>query len=311
MGTRSAPRVAIRHCAPDREKGARWGDTHFAVSLATSLTRRGCLAVVHARDEWDQPHAHDFDVVVHLRGLHRYEPRPGPVNVLWVISHPDKVSDDELALFDHILVASTQFAGKVRRRTSRPVSVFHQATDTTLFRPVGEDVRQAASGVVVVANARWPGRPGPRWLMELGIEFSLYGANWTAYPERRFVTAEYVPNDELADIYATAQVVVADQWDHMADDGFVANRVFDIAASGGFVVSTDGPGIRDLFGHLVPTYGSKVELGRVLRHYLSDPAERAELSYEAMTIVRRDHSFHARADALLRLLGVTAPAPST
>jgi hypothetical protein len=308
MDSPSGLRFAIRNCAPDREQAARWGDTHFATSLAASLTRRGCDATVHTRDEWEEPHAHGFDVVVHLRGLHRYRPRAGALNVLWLISHADEVGDDELAEFDHVLVASAQYADKIRQRTTKPVAVFHQASDTRLFRPVGDDLRQAATGIAVVASARWPCRPGPRWLMELGLEFSLYGANWAGFPERRYVTAEYVPNDELADLYATAQVIVADQWDHMADEGFVANRIFDIAASGGFVVSTDGPGIRNLFGDLVPTYGSRTQLGRVLRRYLSDPEERARLSYEAMTVVRRDHSFDARVDALLGLLGLAGSA---
>lgn len=298
------PRFTIRNCAPDPVRGAKWGDTHFASSLSTAFMRAGFDAKCHTRVEWEQPHAQPFDVVVHLRGLHAVDIDPVRTNVMWIISHGDDVSDEELDGNDLVLVASSVFADRLRERTSTPVHVFHQATDPVRFRPRWRDARRAAGEVVVVANARFPYRRAPRWLMQLGWDFELYGANWDRLPEKQFVTSEYVPNDELSDIYATAGVVVADQWDHMAAEGFVANRLFDVAASGGFVVSDEGCGVREVFGDLVPTYGSREELDELLTRYTVDVRERERLSAAAMRLVRAEHTFDARVKTLLDLLDI-------
>lgn len=296
------PRVGIRTCVPDLGRAPLWGDTHFAASLRAALARRGLASAVHILPEWDGPDAHTFDLVVHLRGLAAYRPRPGATNVLWVISHADAVTDDELDAYDLVLVASRHYAQVLAARTATPVEVMHQATDVRRFHPTPRRPHQAAGGVVVAQNARWPARRGPRWLLELGVDFSLYGSNWEGFPEERHLVASWVPNDELCEVYAQADVVVADQWDHMAREGFVANRLFDVAAAGGFVVSDDGPGVREVFGDLVPTYASRDELRDVLDHYRRRPGERDRLAQRAMALVRRDHSFDARVDHLLDLL---------
>lgn len=303
-GQAARPRIAVRTCVPDHDRAPLWGDTHFAASFRAALARRGLASAVHILPEWDDPQAHTFDVVVHLRGLQPYEPRPGATNVLWVISHADRVSGDEMDAYDLVLVASRPFASILADRTSTPVEVMLQATDVHRFHPAPHRPRQASGGVVVVQNARWPTRRAPRWLRELGVDFSLYGSNWEGSPEARHLVATWIPNDELCEVYAQADVVVADQWGHMAREGFVANRLFDVAASGGFVVSDDGPGVREVFGELVPTYSSRAELRDVLDRCLADPGERDRLAHRAMKLVRREHSFGARADRLLELLGI-------
>lgn len=297
------PRVAIWTCVPDHAQAPMWGDTHYAEAFGAALARRGLGSAVHIVPEWQEPRAHVHDVVVHLRGRHAYEPRPGATNVLWVISHADSVTPEEVDTYDLALVASTSFARKLAPHTSTPVEVMHQATDVQRFAPNSRP-RRAAEGVVVVANARWPTRRGPRWLMESGIDFALYGSGWEGFPEERFVRQTWVPNDELADLYASADIVVADQWEHMAHEGFVANRLFDVAAAGGFVVSDDGSGIREVFGDLVPTYRSRRELREVVGHWSERPQERARVANEAMRLVRAEHSFDTRASQFLALLGL-------
>lgn len=292
--------VAVVHSAPAGEAGSHWGDTHFADSLAVGLSRTGANARVVAHDERD-----DLAPVptVVLRGLHAHLPPPGVPSVLWVISHSYRVTDEELAAFDHVCVASSIEARRLATRTDTPVHVLHQATDTDRFRPPGVAPGLASDGVVVVANNRWPGRRAPRWLRQLGIDFHLYGLKWDGTPEERYVTALRVPNEHLAGIYATADLVVADQWMQMARNGFVANRLFDVAAAGGFVVSDAGPGIGEVFGDLVPTYDTRDELGVQVDRWLADPAARLETGAALADLVRRSHTFDHRAARLRHLLG--------
>lgn len=294
-----ANRIAIVHSAPAGPTGRHWGDTHFAASLAAAVTRAGVDARVFAHDEREG--ATRMPCVV-VRGLFAHLPAPNVPSVLWVISHSDLVTDEELAAFDHVCVASSREADRLAERTETSVHVLHQATDTTRFHPPGTRPVVAASGVVVVANNRWPGRRAPRWLRQLGIDFGLYGLKWGGTPEERFVVAPRVPNEHLAGIYGTADIVVADQWSQMARDGFVANRLFDVAAAGGFVVSDDGPGVQEVFGGVVPTYRNRTELGEQMDRWISDKHSRRRTAAALHELVRGAHTFDHRARVLLGLL---------
>ena len=86
---------AIKISAPDDETAQRWGDSAFAQDLADALSRIGQSVSIHPLGTHPRPDRGDYDVILVLRGLHRIEPVAGCVNYLWVISHPDAVSDDE------------------------------------------------------------------------------------------------------------------------------------------------------------------------------------------------------------------------
>lgn len=306
-GQVARPRIAVRACPPNWEKAKVWGDTPFARSFARALRAHGCETSVQVMSDWDQPWANPFDVVVHLRGLSPQPLGPAAVNVMWLISHPELVTDEELDGYDLVLVASSVFADELRSRTATPVEVMWQATDTRTFRPSTRDRPRDAHGIVVVANARWPARPAVQWLRRLGWDFTLFGAHWTMFSYGITADVGFVPNDELTHVYGNADIVVADQWELMAARGFVANRLFDVLASGGFVISDGGPGVEEVFGDLVPTYANHVELDELLCRYVDDPAARSAVVARAMPYVRRNHGFDHRARQLLDLLDIPLP----
>ena len=68
---------------------------------------------MHHRDRRDargrDSRDHD-DVLLVLRGLDRVTPRPGLLNIEWIISHPDMISPDEVAQFDLVYAASTTWS---------------------------------------------------------------------------------------------------------------------------------------------------------------------------------------------------------
>lgn len=306
-GQLARPRIAVRACPPNWDKARVWGDTHFAHSFATALRGHGCDTAVQVMSDWDQPWANTFDIVIHLRGLSAQPISPGSVNVMWLISHPELVTDEELDSYDLVLVASSTFAASLEDRTDTPIEVAWQATDTTTFRPTTRDRPRDAHGIVVVASARWPSRPGAQWLRDMGWEFSLQGAHWTRFSHNMTADVGFVPNDELTHVYGQADIVVADQWELMARQGFVANRLFDVLASGGFVISDGGPGVHEVFGDMVPTYDNHIELHHLLLRYYDDPAARNAIVARAMPYVRRHHSFDARARQVLGLLHIPPP----
>jgi spore maturation protein CgeB len=88
----------------------------------------------------------------------------------------------------------------------------------------------------------------------------------------------------------------------MRTNGFLANRLFDVLASGGVVLSDDVTGLTDVFGDLIHSYSDAHELESQLRILLADPSLRRRLSAEGRQIVLAEHTLDHRARQWLDLL---------
>ena len=138
--------------------------------------------------------------------------------------------------------------------------------------------------------------------MRNGRPFQLYGKHWEQFPEAPFVRRDYIPNEDLAAAYRSADVVVADHHGSIRTNGFLANRLFDVLASGGVVLSDDVVGLAEVFGGLIYTYSDARELESQLRTLLSDQPLRRRLAAEGRQVVLADHTLDHRARQWLDLL---------
>lgn len=266
--------------------GDLWGDTHFAEELAGALRRLGQDAVVHRRDAHDAPSTAYDDVSLVLRGTYPSRPAPGQASVLWVISHPDEVTDDELAGVDLVFAASEPWAQERSRALGRPVRPLLQATGLASVAGGGDRSPTA----VFVGNAEDRTRPMVQWAVQAGVPVAVYGRGWETLPPGAW-RAERLPNGRLGEVYRAHAVVIADHWPDMARRGFVANRVFDAVASGAQVLCDDVAGVAEMFP------------GRV--HVCRGPADLraaydAALAAPALPVAEVGLSFDDRARELLR-----------
>jgi spore maturation protein CgeB len=220
---------------------------------------------------------------------------------MWIISHPDDVSVRECEKYDLVLVASRQYADWLRPQLEVPVVYLPQATDSRRFRPEARQ-DELASEVLFVGNSRGQHRPAVDWAIEAGLPLTVYGEGWDDMIPPRFVRATHFPNDQLAHLYASADVVLNDHWPDMREQGFISNRIFDALASGAVVVSDRAAGLGEMFGDLVPTYADGDELKEVVWDILEDDTHRRELSRSASDLVAREHTFERRAQELVDLL---------
>lgn len=293
------PSFCIKIGAPDWEQAERWGDLHFARGIERELRRRGHCCLIQVLEEWDDPEGLTFDVVLHLKGLSRFHPKPGQRNVLWCISHPNELTGEECDGYDLVCVASEPFAESIRSRTGTEVMVLEQATDPHRFYPDPYSDESAHHDLVYVANSRNVLRPMMRDLLPTDLDLAVYGANWAGLIDSKYVVAEQVPNGDLRRVYSSAQIVLADHWDDMREHGFVSNRVYDAFACGACVVCDDVVGLPERFDGAVATYSSPNGLRPLLEDLLANPSERAERSRLGRAAVARSGGFAARVDALL------------
>jgi len=296
---------AIRIAAPYAVH-EQWGDFHFAESLKESLELLGHTATIRFLDG-DDAGSDRGQVSISLRGLAAHQPVPGQLQVLWNISHPDQVEHAEYEDCDLAYVASASYPALLRHVVSRPVRTLLQCTDTRRFACADADAPAGNGRVLFVGNSRGTFRDIVRWGVEAGIPLEIHGRGWERFVPARHIASHGIANRELCERYAAAGWVLNDHWESMRDFGFVSNRVFDVLAAGGRLVSDPIPALDRIGDGLVVQVDSAASLAAAVACPDASPQRRRERGRLARRIAST-HSFDARArwlcNDLLQHLGL-------
>ncbi len=236
-------------------------------------------------------------MVLALRGPEPLEPQVDAVSLLWIISHPDEIDSSDLDGFDAVFAASQGWGG---REVSRLGPIDHAAPAVHGRATVPASRGRPHRRFVFVGTARGIARPSVVEPVRAGLPVDVYGPDWRGYIPSSAIKATGAPNADLPRLYEGARAVLNDHWPAMQRHGFVSNRLFDVVAAGGRAVSDDVAGIDELFHGAVATYRSVPEMLRILENDLDTVLPAGDRLQAISASVRREHSFDARADALLR-----------
>jgi glycosyltransferase involved in cell wall biosynthesis len=290
-------RWAIKTGVPTVARRQSWGDWHFALALKDALERLGQEVVVDCKRAWHRPSTHLDDVALVLRGVSEYAVSPQHINVMWMISHPERVTAQEAATYDAVFVASPSVATRFTASRGIPAQPLLQCTDPSRFRPVPPDPYRAHD-LLFVGNARGV-RPSVQAALDAGLEPAVYGVRWQNIVPPHLWKGPYLPNEDLAAVYCAAGAVLNDHWEDMRRDGFLSNRLFDLAACGARVISDKVPGLNDTFGDVILTYETHADVATAVKAHLNECEKRAAARLALSEYVRRVHSFDARARTLV------------
>ncbi|MEE1617833.1 glycosyltransferase [Brachybacterium sp. J153] len=292
-------RWGLRISSIGGSRGDRWGDTFYATSLASALERKGKKALSYRHGANTETERSYDDVNLVIRGLDKVYPIPDQVNVLWVISHPEDVTVEEIRAFDLVYASSDPWARQMSEKAGVEVRVLHQATDSAIFHPATEgEVLDHRPVTFVGAHFPQRVRQVVADALTSGVDMRVIGHGWRNLPPS-IHEAERVANRDLGDVYRGASHVLADHWPDMAEMGFIQNRIFDAVACGTPVITDRVEGIDEVFGSLVQVYEDVDHL----RFLASDGGAATFGSVEERRAqaeeVLRLHSFDARAETLI------------
>ena len=113
--------------------------------------------------------------------------------------------------------------------------------------------------ILYVAN-QWPDyalRQTAQFALDKGVMIDIYGDNWEGMLEgksRTMLKGKQIPNDKLKYYYSSAKIVLNDMRDDMVEAGFINNRVFDVTACKGFLISAYSPEIEEIYGENIPMF---------------------------------------------------------
>ncbi len=296
-----------------------WGDYILGQDLKSGFERLG-YSVSPAYMNNFYPINDDSPIDIYMHGFVPFNPpfKPNKTNVLYLyypletanmekfknikgINEPEWMSlQTELWDFQLIAVASPSYQKDIDKLGLKTVFV-PQFTDPEKF--FYEYAPELAFDILFV------GRPGyerisAKWAMESGFDVALFGEGWEKVAPLEMVKGTYIDNRELHKYYASAKIVLNDTRQDMKTAGFISNRVFDVTASGGFLISDYMPEIEQFYGDSIPMFRTKEELKKLLDYYLAHPKERAQKAKQAQKITLKNFTNTVAAQKIMQALPV-------
>jgi len=296
-------KIAIKIATPSNEVKHLWGDYHYAISMQESFFRLfGYICRIDIVPDWYNNESVKDDVVIVLRGLGKYLPNPKSINILWLISHPDKLTQLEADQYDLCYHAS--ILENFRAKLFNPIKFkpLLQASDHLRFCSYRKELSIAVPKILFVGNSRGVLRWIVKTCVDANIDLGIFGSGWDNLVPNKYIKGDYIPNDELSFYYNKATVVLNDMWEDMRESGIVSNRIFDIGMSQGFVISQDFAG-SELIPGLV-TVKNKTDLIDKIYLYSNNQDKRLQKITELHDYVSRTATFDNRINTLYKDLNL-------
>lgn len=289
---------------PDAPVKKWWSEYAFSRSLKKYLKRPGHDVVVEAYDEWQN--TKDADVVVVLRGNREYFPDrtlDRCIYIMWNLSHPGQISDEEYNAYDLVCIGSAPYLEKMRGRIHVPAVVLPMCADTEIFYPDSKPCGEKKYDWIFVGNSRFVKRKSVTWSIEHGIPLKIWGANWEGFipDSSKYVEADNIPNDDLPELYRNARVTVDDHYEDMIENGFINTRIVEALACGLPVISDDSEVLREMFQGAVLCYRDEAEFLEQTQRIEKEYDEIKEKVLSLWPLIREKYSFEACAARLQEL----------
>lgn len=300
-------KILIRNPAPDDPADQPfWGDFHFGKALSDRLRELGCETRTQYWPNWNP--SESADVLLVLRGLRATEIVEGKYGqkLIWLISHPDDITDDELRRFDTVLCGSEHHTARLKQR-GFDAHVFLQCTDERVFFPAVREKTRLENAFVFVGNWRGGNRSLVGQAITAKLPLRIWGRVWTRPAHAPFIVDDYFPNTQLGELYRSSYCTLNDHWPDMTRNGYVNNRVFDALACALPVLTDPNPGLEGLKLGGIKMITPDESFDDAMDEFIVNYDRYQEAAYSDSFFILEQHSFKARAQALIALLTEQAP----
>ena len=295
--------IDILGSMPDNETKKFWGDLYYAEGLKEGFEKLGYKAEIVCYENWHNDSNAMYKIV--LRGKYGFFPpadKCGVRYIMWNISHSSEVEAREYNLFDYIFFAGKGVYDRMKNVIKPGSDLLLQCADANRIK--FNETDQKRFELLFIGNSRRIYRKILKDLLPTKYRLSVFGRQWEEYPVHEYVESEFIPNEQIAQAYHDACIVLNDHWDDMREDGIISNRVFDVLASEGFLISDYLPEIGETFGDLVVTYTDREDLRKKIEYYMNNPEERLKRARKGREIVLKEHTFYNRAESIAKVLDI-------
>lgn len=222
-------------------------------------------------------------VNIFIYGNVPFWPNKNGINIIYLLFPSTYYKDYKL--FDLTVTASLKYLTTLKNE-GLSAAYIPQFTNTKRF--YHQPREKLKSNLLFVGNSYRTFREAVKYAVLNHFKIDVYGKGWEEFISKDMIKGEFVPNDRLHRYYSSADIVLNVHRGDMLQNGFISNRIFDVTASGGFVVSDYMPEIEEVYGDLIPMYHNSEDYGQIVRYYLNHPEERRQKAQKAREITLKN-----------------------
>lgn len=260
-------------------------------TMEQAFSRVGYNVISTTEDNFYPAVASDAGVNIYVRGYNPFnevKTNPKSVNVVYIRDF-DSLYPEELNLFDGIATSSHEFYNYVMA-SGFAAAYVPEFTNPAVFYPAPR-ADLARDLLYVGDNDRHS--PAIAAAMEAELPVEIFGRFWRGNADDKYIKGEYIHDNDLGAYFSSAKINLVNISSHESEIGIIPSRVFDIAASKGFMIAPYNKEVEAVFGDSIPMYKNADELKALYNKYIKDEAARTEKAEKAYKIAVSEYNVDA------------------
>ncbi len=272
-------------------------------ALEKAFARVGYNVITTTEDNLYTDNSKDAGVNLYLRGygpFNEVKTNQKGVNIIYVKDY-DSLFEEEIKVFDGVATSSPDFYNYLLG-AGYAVAYVPEFTDPSVFYPAPK--KELERDLLYVGdNDR--SSPAISAAVEANLPLEIYGRFWSGNIDDNFIKGEYIHDNDLGAYFSSAKINLVNVTEHESELGIIPSRVYDIAASKGFMLAPYNKEIEAVFGDAIPMYKNAEELKTLYNQYINDEKARAEKAEKAYKIAVSEYNvdlFVQRMNGLVEFL---------
>lgn len=228
--------ILVIKCPALERRGAKSVDYAYCDVLKRYFEEVGYYVIIDCYEDWNC--SINADVVVLIHGYRYFHPDRRDEKtkfVMWINCFTDKITAEELALYDLVMTTSETHQKMLQQMTDIPVEFVPMLTDTDSFCPSDTPAQPKYNCVFIgnIIQRKYP-RDCIRWCNDNGIEVDVWGEGWDKfYANSMFVHLHgRIDYKDLPELYRNARFSLNDHFADMLDTEMMNNRFPEVLLSG-------------------------------------------------------------------------------
>lgn len=261
--------ILVIKCPALERRGAKSVDYAYCDVLKRYFEEVGYYVLIDCYEDWNC--SINADVVVLIHGYRYFHPDRRDENtkfVMWINCFPDKITAEELALYDLVMTTSEIHQKMLQQITDIPVAFVPMLTDTDSFYPSDTPAQPKYNCVFIgnIIQRKYP-RDCIRWCNDNGIEVDVWGEGWDKfYANSMFVHLHgRIDYKDLPELYRNARFSLNDHFADMLESEMMNNRFPEVLLSGIPMVCDWTESFERNYGDMVLFYRNEEEFVQCMK----------------------------------------------
>lgn len=261
--------ILVIKCPALERRGAKSVDYAYCDVLKRYFEEVGYYVIIDCYEDWNC--SINADVVVLIHGYRYFHPDRRDEKtkfVMWINCFTDKITAEELALYDLVMTTSETHQKMLQQMTDIPVEFVPMLTDTDSFCPSDTPAQPKYNCVFIgnIIQRKYP-RDCIRWCNDNGIEVDVWGEGWDKfYANSMFVHLHgRIDYKDLPELYRNARFSLNDHFADMLDTEMMNNRFPEVLLCGTPMICDWAESFERNYGDMVLFYRNEEEFVRCMK----------------------------------------------